>query len=60
MFFKEEIVVEGSARSAKVMDNSTTMLKSIIGVLVILTVASIFLVEPLIEFASYYVQISGY
>jgi len=60
MFFKEPVVIEGAENNAKVMDNSTTMLKSIIGVFVILTIASIFLVEPLIEFASYYVQISGY
>jgi len=60
MFFKEPVLTEGIENNVKVMDNSTTMLKSIIGVLVILTVASIFLVEPLIEFASYYVQISGY
>ena len=56
MFFKDPT----PSSSTQILANSTTMLKSLIGVFVILTVASIFLVEPLIEFASYYVQISGY
>jgi len=60
MFFKDPIEIEGQAQNSAVLTNSTTMLKSVIGIFVILTVASIFLVEPLIEFASYYVQISGY
>ncbi len=40
--------------------NVTTPIKTIIGFCAIFTIISIFLVEPLIEIISYYVQISGY
>ncbi len=56
MFFKEGTEVKDEV----ILSNSTTMLQTLLGVFAILSIASIFLVEPLIEFISYYVQISGY
>ncbi|NQY92695.1 MAG: NADH-quinone oxidoreductase subunit N, partial [Campylobacteraceae bacterium] len=56
MFFKEGVEVRNTA----ILTNSTTILKTLIGVFALLSIGSIFLVEPLIEFISYYVQISGY
>lgn len=56
MFLKDP--VEGD--DVKYMANATTSIKSVIGFCAIVTILSIFLIEPLIEIISYYVQISGY
>lgn len=56
MFLKDPI--EGN--KTKYMENSTTPIKALIGFCAIITILSIFLIEPLLEIISYYVQISGY
>ena len=42
------------------MANATTPLKVVVGFAAIATILSIFMIEPLLEIISYYVQISGY
>ena len=56
MFLKDPI--EGEP--VKYMQNATTPIKVVIGFCAIVTILSIFLIEPLLEIISYYVQISGY
>ncbi|WP_072682256.1 NADH-quinone oxidoreductase subunit NuoN [Arcobacter sp. LA11] len=56
MFLKDPI--EGA--NTKYMTNATTPIKVLIGFAAIVTILSIFMIEPLIEIISYYVQISGY
>ena len=56
MFLKDPI--EGE--EVKYMTNATTPIKTLVGFCAIVTILSIFLIEPLIEIISYYVQISGY
>ncbi len=56
MFLKDPI--EGN--KTKYMENATTPIKALIGFCAIITILSIFLIEPLLEIISYYVQISGY
>jgi len=43
-----------------VMGNVNTTLKTVIGISVMITVASIIFIDPLLEMINYYVQISGY
>lgn len=56
MFLKDPI----KNVEAKYMSNATTPIKVIVGFCAVLTVISIFLVEPLLEIISYYVQTSGF
>jgi NADH-quinone oxidoreductase subunit N len=56
MFLKEPI--EGN--EVKYMANATTSIKTVIGFCAIITILSIFMVDPLLEIISYYVQTSGY
>ncbi|PLY06349.1 MAG: NADH-quinone oxidoreductase subunit NuoN [Arcobacter sp.] len=56
MFLKDPI--EGN--NTKYMTNATTSTKVLIGFCAVVTILSIFLIEPLLEIISYYVQISGY
>jgi NADH-quinone oxidoreductase subunit N len=42
------------------LSNSSTPIKAVIGFCAVVTIISIFFVEPLLEIVSYYVQISGY
>lgn len=56
MFFKEP----ADSCSIEYLTNSTTALRVIVGFFALVTITSIGLVEPLIEYISYYVQISGY
>ncbi len=42
------------------VQNSTLTMKSLVGFCVILTIFAIFLIEPLLDIISYYVQVSGY
>ncbi|AXH13483.1 NADH-quinone oxidoreductase subunit NuoN [Halarcobacter bivalviorum] len=44
----------------KFLSNSTPTIKGLIGFCAVLVIFSIFLIEPLLEIISYYVQISGY
>ncbi|RXJ89473.1 NADH-quinone oxidoreductase subunit NuoN [Arcobacter sp. CECT 8983] len=55
MFFKE-----ATEQRDDILLNSTTPIKVVIGVCTVLVIFSIFLIEPLLEIISYYVQISGY
>jgi len=57
MFFKEASV---EVQDNGILGNSTNVLKTLLGVVAFFSIFSIFFVEPLIEFISYYVQISGY
>lgn len=56
IFLKDPI--EGN--NTKYMANATTPTKVLIGFAAVVTILSIFIIEPLIEIISYYVQISGY
>ncbi len=56
MFLKDPI--EGD--EVKYMQNATTPIKTVIGFCAVITILSIFFIEPLLEIISYYVQISGY
>ncbi|MCP4970318.1 MAG: NADH-quinone oxidoreductase subunit NuoN [Arcobacter sp.] len=56
MFLKDPI--EGV--NSTYMENATTTTKVLVGFCAIITVLSIFLIEPLLEIISYYVQISGF
>lgn len=56
MFLKDPI--EGN--NTEYMANATTPIKTLVGFCAFLTIFSIFLIEPLLEIISYYVQISGY
>ena len=56
MFFKEPVQGDNS----QILSNLTRTSKMVIIVFILLTMLSIFLVEPLIEFISYYVEMSGY
>ncbi len=56
MFLKDPI--EG--KTVKYMQNATTPIKTVIGFCAVAVIFSIFLIEPLLEVISYYVQISGY
>ena len=56
MFLKDPI--EGN--NTKYMTNATTPIKTLIGFCAFITIFAIFLIEPLLEIISYYVQISGY
>jgi NADH-quinone oxidoreductase subunit N len=56
MFLKDPI--ENS--NVKYMENATTPLRVVIGFCAIVTILSIFAIDPLLEIISYYVQISGY
>ena len=42
------------------MGNANITLKTVIGISVAITVASIVFIDPLLEMINYYVQISGY
>lgn len=54
MFLKEPVV------EVDYMANATTITKSVIGACAIITVISIFFIEDLLQFISYYVQVSGF
>jgi len=56
IFLKDPI--EGN--NTKYMENATTPIKTVIGFCAIVTILSIFLIEPLLEIISYYVQTSGF
>ncbi|QDF30257.1 NADH-quinone oxidoreductase subunit NuoN [Halarcobacter anaerophilus] len=56
MFLKEPV----ENNNIEYMANSTTAVKTLIGFCAIVTIFSIFFVEPLLNIISYYVQISGY
>lgn len=56
IFLKEPI----EENNTKYMTNATTPIKTLIGFCAIVTIFSIFFIEPLLEIISYYVQISGY
>ena len=56
MFLKED----NEDKQVKFLSNSTPIIKTIIVFCAVLVVFSIFLIEPLLEIISYYVQISGY
>ncbi len=56
MFLKDPI----KDANTKYMGNATTPIKVLVGFAAIITVLSIFMIEPLLEIISYYVQISGY
>ena len=56
MFFKEAVQVEND----QILSNESRMSKVVIITFMLLTLASIFLVEPLIKIISYYVGLSGY
>jgi len=56
IFLKEPI--EGA--DTKYMQNATTPTKVLVGFAAIITILSIFMIDPLLEIISYYVQISGY
>ncbi|RXK05002.1 NADH-quinone oxidoreductase subunit NuoN [Halarcobacter bivalviorum] len=56
MFLKEP----NKEVEAKFLSNSTPTIKGLIGFCAVLVIFSIFLIEPLLEIISYYVQISGY
>lgn len=55
MFLKEPL-----EDNQQIMANSTSVVKSLIIACAIVTILSIFLIEPLLDIISYYVQISGY
>jgi NADH-quinone oxidoreductase subunit N len=55
--FLKEPLEEGTVAY---LANATTPIKVVIGVCAVLTVTSIFFIDPLLEIISYYVQISGY
>lgn len=55
MFLKEPVEKE-----IKYMTNATTSVKTLVGFCAVVTLLSIFLIEPLLNIISYYVQISGY
>ena len=54
MFLKEPVA------DVKYMSNATTITKSVIGACAIVTVISIFFIEDLLQYISYYVQVSGF
>ncbi len=56
MFLKEPL----ENQNIQYMANATTTVKSLIGVCAIATIFSIFIINPLLEVISYYVQISGF
>ncbi|WP_419771165.1 MAG: NADH-quinone oxidoreductase subunit NuoN [Candidatus Marinarcus sp.] len=56
MFLKDPITDD----SVAYLSNATTPLKTVIGFCAVATILSIFLVGPLLDIISYYVQISGY
>jgi len=56
MFLKDP--VEGER--IEYMTNATTPIKTVIGFCAVAVILSIFMIEPLLEIISYYVQISGY
>ncbi len=56
MFLKEPI----EENEVLYMQNSTKTVKILIGFCAVITILSIFLIEPLLNIISYYVQISGY
>lgn len=56
MFLKEPV----ENNNIEYMANSTSTVKTLIGFCAIVTIFSIFFVEPLLNIISYYVQISGY
>jgi NADH-quinone oxidoreductase subunit N len=56
MFLKEPT---GDDRVA-VMGNANLTLKTVIGISAIITVASIILIDPILEFITFYVQMSGF
>lgn len=56
MFLKEP----NKEVEVKFLSNSTPTIKGLIGFCAVLVIFSIFLIEPLLEIISYYVQISGY
>ncbi|XPV68844.1 MAG: NADH-quinone oxidoreductase subunit NuoN [Halarcobacter sp.] len=56
MFLKEPV----EDKKVVYMSNATTTVKSLIGVCAIVTILSIFIINPLLELISYYVQISGF
>ena len=56
MFLKDPL--EG--QEVKFMQNATTSVKTVVGFCAVVTILSIFLMEPLLNIISYYVQISGY
>lgn len=55
MFLKEPL-----EEKQEIMANSTKVVKTLIIACAIFTILSIFLIEPLLEIISYYIQISGY
>ena len=55
MFLKEPL-----EEKQEIMANSTSVVKTLIIACAIFTILSIFLIEPLLEIISYYVQVSGY
>ncbi|MFA6788208.1 MAG: NADH-quinone oxidoreductase subunit NuoN [Arcobacteraceae bacterium] len=55
--FLKEPLEEGTVAY---LANATTPIKVVIGACAVLTVTSIFFIDPLLEIISYYVQISGY
>lgn len=56
MFLKEPL----ENQEVKYLANATTPVKTLVGFCAIVTIFSIFFVEPLLNIISYYVQISGY
>lgn len=56
MFLKEA----NEDNKIKYMENATSSIKVLIGFCAIITILSIFMIEPLLQIISYYVQISGY
>jgi len=56
MFLKEP----NSQTQARFMENSTTLMKVLVGITVFVTLTSIMYIDPLLDIISGYVEISGY
>ena len=56
MFLKEPVAND----RIEYLGNANTPLKTVIGIAAIVTIGSIFLIDPLLEMITYYVQISGF